>query len=189
MRRYRVFRAISVGALLIASVSLPTASHAAPVGNPATTASASPLTGPGGDRDPGPLDHFLCYEAQRPAIRRKGVSAVDQYGVSTITVRQAKRLCAPVNKNGEDPTAPSHAGHLSFYTIKQSAPSFVGMRKLSIRDQFGTLSIDLVRPERFLVPTSKSLQAPPPRHSRRHSITSSATGYGVRACASRTSAW
>jgi hypothetical protein len=111
---------------------------------------------------PGPLDHFLCYEAHRPAIGRKGVTAVDQYGVSTITVRQAKHLCAPVNKNGEDPTAPSHAGHLSFYTIKQSAPSFVGVRDLSIRDQFGTLSVDLVRPERLLVPTSKSLQAPPP---------------------------
>ena len=164
MRRHRVVRVISVGALLIAAVSLPTASHAGPVGSPATTASATPTLSPApvATATRGPLDHFLCYEAQRPAIRRKGVSAVDQYGVSTITVRQAKRLCAPVNKYGEDPTAPSHAGHLSFYTIKQSSPSFVGVRDLSIRDQFGTLSVDLVRPERLLVPTSKSLQAPPP---------------------------
>jgi hypothetical protein len=94
----------------------------------------------------------------------KGVSAVDDLGASTIAVRQAKRLCAPVNKNGEDPTAPSHPGHLTFYTIRQTAPRFVGAdhRNLTIRDQFGTLTLDLVRPERMLVPTAKSLQPPPP---------------------------
>lgn len=111
---------------------------------------------------PGQLDHFLCFEATRQGLGLRGISAVDQFGDSTITVRQPKRLCAPANKNGEDPTAPSHAGHLSSVTINQSAPRFAGMRGLAIRDQFGTRSIDLARPLRLLVPTSKSLQAPPP---------------------------
>jgi len=92
----------------------------------------------------------------------KGVTANDALGASTITVRQAKRLCAPVNKNNEDPTAPSHPGHQTFYTIKQTGPKFDRVKDLTVTDQFGTIEVDLVRPERLLVPTSKSLSAPPP---------------------------
>ena len=109
-----------------------------------------------------PLDHFLCYDGRRPALGLGGVGAVDRYGPSTITVRQAKRLCAPVNENGADPTAPSRPGHLSVYTIKQTAPHFRGPQKVSVRDQFGALSVELVRPERLLVPTAESLTGPPP---------------------------
>ena len=28
------------------------------------------------------------------------------------------KFCTPVNKNGEDPTAPSHVGHLACYAMK-----------------------------------------------------------------------
>ncbi|MEO6025482.1 MAG: DUF4215 domain-containing protein [Candidatus Binatia bacterium] len=108
------------------------------------------------------LDHFLCYETHRRPLNRKNVSANDDLGNSTITVRQAKRLCAPVNKNNEDPTAPLHPGHETFYTIKQTSPRFAQVKNLTITDQFGTIQVDLVRPERLLVPTSKSLTAPPP---------------------------
>jgi hypothetical protein len=86
---------------------------------------------------------------------------------STVTVRQAKRLCAPVNKNNEDPSAPSHPGHETFYTIKQTAPKFDRKKDIpvTVANTFGgqtlpQFNVDLVRAERMLVPTSKSLVGP-----------------------------
>lgn len=121
---------------------------------------------------PGPLDHFLCYEIHRPSINVAGVTTLDQFFPDPggmVTVRQAKRLCAPVNKNGEDPTAPSHPGHETFYTIRQTAPKFQLIKDVPVlvANTFGSqpptmplLTVDLVRAERMLVPTSKSLVGP-----------------------------
>jgi hypothetical protein len=115
------------------------------------------------------LDHFLCYEIHRPSINMSGVSTSDQFfPSSTVRVRQAKRLCAPVNKNGEDPMAPSHPGHETFYTIRQ-APPFERKHDIPVAvvNDFGSqpptfprFTVDLVRAERMLVPTSKSLVGP-----------------------------
>jgi hypothetical protein len=92
----------------------------------------------------------------------------------TVKVRQAKRLCAPVNKNGEDPTAPNHPGHETAYTIRQTSPKFDRKKDIpvTVANDFGsqppsfpTFTVDLVRAERLLVPTSKSLvwpNFPPP---------------------------
>jgi hypothetical protein len=90
------------------------------------------------------------------------VTVDDDFGASTVVVRQARRLCAPVNKNHEDPTAPSHPGHLTTYTIRQSAPHFTRVKGLSIADQLGSHTVDLIRPERMLVPTAKSTTSTPP---------------------------
>jgi hypothetical protein len=129
------------------------------------TATATPL----------PLDHFLCYEIHRPSINETGVGLSDQFFPNgTAKVRQAKRLCAPVNKNNEDPTAPSHPGHETFYTIKQTSPKFVRTQDMkdipvAVLNDFDSdpgndpptnFTVDLVRVERMLVPTSKSLVGP-----------------------------
>jgi hypothetical protein len=125
------------------------------------TATATPL----------PLDHFLCYEIHRPSINTV-VGTSDQFFPNgTSKVRQAKRLCAPVNKNDEDPTAPSHPGHETFYTIKQTAPKFTRTKGINVtvlndfdpdpgNQPFTDFTVDLVRAERMLVPTSKSLVGP-----------------------------
>jgi len=97
-----------------------------------------------------------------------GVSTSDRFfPASTVKVRQAKRLCAPVNKNGEDPTAPTHPGHETFYTIKQTAPKFERKKDIPITvantfggQSFPNLTVDLVRADRMLVPTSKALTGP-----------------------------
>lgn len=110
---------------------------------------------------PPDLDHFQCYESHRPPLNKKGVSLDDQFGASTVVVKRAKRLCAPANKNGEDPDAVEAEGHLTAYTIKQSSPHFDGKSDITVVNQFGTTALDLYRPERMLVPTSKSLTGPP----------------------------
>ena len=71
---------------------------------------------------PIPLNHFQCFETHRKSLNLAGVSVEDQFGPSTITVKRNKRICAPADKNGEDPTAVTDHGHLVFYTIKQTAP-------------------------------------------------------------------
>ena len=80
--------------------------------------------------------------------------------VSTVTVKQAKRLCAPANKNGEDPTAPDDLAHLTAYTIHQTSPRFVRRTDVPVApdnpDPSHPLTVDLVRPDRLLVPASKN---------------------------------
>jgi cysteine-rich repeat protein len=137
---------------------------------PTPSTSATPTVGP--TATPGPLDHFLCYEIHRPSINEDGVGTSDRYFPNgSVKVRQAKRLCAPVNKNGEDPTAPTHPGHQTFYTIKQTSPKFARTKDIPIvvlndfdsdagNEPLTNFTVDLVRAERMLVPTSKSLIGP-----------------------------
>ena len=108
------------------------------------------------------FDHFQCYETHRSSINLPGVSVADQFGPSTVTLKRNKRLCAPADKNGEDPTAPSHPGHHTFYTIKQTTPKFAKVRGVTLSNQFGTFVFDVTKPDRLLVPTAKSLTGIPP---------------------------
>src|SRR5262249_19748534 len=68
------------------------------------------------------LDHFQCYRAKQPTgstpFVPTGVTLVDQFGSSTAGVLKPVALCNPVNKNGEDPTAPNHTEHLEGYQIR-----------------------------------------------------------------------
>src|SRR5205814_3484624 len=63
------------------------------------------------------VDHFECYTAARvkgaPAFVAPAPTTVtDEFGTATYTLTKITRLCAPVNKHGEDPGAPEHSGHL-----------------------------------------------------------------------------
>jgi hypothetical protein len=100
-------------------------------------------------------DHFQCYEIKPKAFATvTGVSVQDQFGQHTETVRFAHRLCAPANKNGEDPSAPSHPDHLQGHIV--SGPN-VKVANLTVANQFGTIQLDIVKPDILMVPTLKSL--------------------------------
>ncbi len=113
-----------------------------------------PLQPPGGLHDP-----FQCYEIHRPPFDRT-VTLVDALGASTVLVERAKRLCAPADVDGADPSAPAHPGHLTYYTIDQTSP-FTTVKNVDVTNPFGTVTVDLTRPDRLLVPTSKSIAGPP----------------------------
>ena len=49
-----------------------------------------------------------------------GVLVSDQFGSALYDLKKITHLCAPVNKNNEDPTAPQHPGHLVCYVAKLS---------------------------------------------------------------------
>ena len=88
------------------------------------------------------LPHFQCYEVETESQDRS-VSLVDQFGAAEgVVVRQPKRLCAPADKNGEDPDAPTRPEHLTGYDIRHP---FLPVQNQEIVNQFGTI---VVFPER-----------------------------------------
>jgi len=122
---------------------------------------------------PGALDHFTCYKAGATKDSVKfagipippGVSLLDQFGGSIVEVKKPKFLCAPTNKLGEDPTAPTHPEHLKGYQVKNpSKPSPVFPTHLKVVDQFnvGGLFVDAKKQFHLLVPTVKNRLTPPP---------------------------
>jgi hypothetical protein len=114
--------------------------------------------------EPPPGDHFTCYKIKRtrgePKFVPLTVTVADQFQSVTSTVLKPIRLCAPANKNGEDPSAPTHAAHLTSYGVRSTAP--FAPRIADVVTQFGTHTIAVVKPKRLLVPTAKSLVALPP---------------------------
>ena len=137
------------------SAPTPTLTATETPGTPTATA-----TEPTATPTPGDLDHFQCYETHRPPLRLSGVSLVDHFGASTVRVIRGKRFCAPADKNGEDPTAWTDPDHLAVYTIKQTTPRFAPIRDFTVVNQFGTMELDLVRPDALLVPSAKSHTGP-----------------------------
>jgi hypothetical protein len=110
---------------------------------------------PGGGSDP---RRYQCYEIHRPNFHET-VELTDAIGASTVSVKRAKRICAPADLNGTDPTAPLDPGHLTYYTLKQSTP--YTRATADVTNEFGTVTVTLAKPDRLLVPTAKSLVAPP----------------------------
>jgi hypothetical protein len=111
---------------------------------------------------PGTLDHFLCYDLHGRRLNEP-VSLVDTFGSSTAVARNAKRLCAPADKNGEDPNAPSDPDHLTGYSLHRNG-RFDTVRNQMVANQFHAAGarVDLLRPDLLMVPTGKSLTPPPP---------------------------
>jgi hypothetical protein len=106
------------------------------------------------------LNHFMCHELERQPFDRFPVTLSDRLGNGTVEVARPKRLCNPADLNGQPPAVPSDPEHLVAYEIKQ--PNFTKIYDQKVVDEFGTLFVDIVRPELIMVPSHKSLTAPPP---------------------------
>jgi hypothetical protein len=90
------------------------------------------------------------------------VTLQDVFGTYTATLDRGHRLCAPTNKNGEDPDAPQRPEHLTGYDFVSVTPNLPEPNDVQVANQFGTYIVDVRNPMRLLVPTAKSLVAPPP---------------------------
>ena len=150
----------------------PTATPSAPATSAATATAltptptvpiptATPTPAPTATPDP-ELNHFICYEIHGSKLNLAGVSLVDAYGTSTATVKRAKRICLPADKNDEDPVAIGQPETLTGFTIKCAAPKFARVKGVAVTNQFGAVTLDVFKPDRLLVPTAKSLAAIPP---------------------------
>ncbi len=105
------------------------------------------------------LDHFQCYRARTSGFDDRSVTLSDQFGSRTATVRKAIDLCAPADKNEEDPTAPESPDYLTTYRI--SAGSFQQINGIPVTNQFGETILNIRSPKILMVPTAASQDAPP----------------------------
>jgi len=131
-------------------------------GDPCTTGEACTggVCGGGTPNPAGCIDHYLCYKAKlRSPAAYYPFTLADQFETTTAHVRKVKDLCPPANKNGEG--IHDAVTHEEAYQIQQDT-AHVPQLNLTVTDQFGTLHVDTVKPDRLLVPTNKSLTPPNP---------------------------
>ena len=109
------------------------------------------------------LDPFLCYRA-RPAEGATefapvpAVTVADPTETLTVALRARPGFCTPADANGGGIVDP--ATHLASYVMKPATPS-LQRAHLRIVNALGALVVDAQRPELLLVPTARSLVAPP----------------------------
>jgi hypothetical protein len=128
-------------------------------GNPRTTSD----TCAGGSCAGMPASHFLCYRvAPLGSLASAAIELVTRFGAYAGTPRAASVLCAPANKNDEDPGAPSDPIHMTAYDVRTDLETGA-LESLTVVNQFGTLPLKVnpVRPKRLLVPSAKGLNGPP----------------------------
>jgi hypothetical protein len=102
------------------------------------------------------IDHFQCYRAKRARGSAKftkiTVNVTDQIETNVpITLTRPYRLCVPADKNGEDPTAPSHPNNLLCYRSKSSVR--FGTVPAFINNQFGNDDLLNIHRRELCVPT------------------------------------
>ncbi len=103
--------------------------------------------------------HYQCYEVRRKAFAGPTVTLDDAFGSAQTVVELPEQLCAPADKNDEDPDAPGEPDHLAGYRVRHPFSPRLQQRFVN---QFGASVLDIVRPDRLQVPTAKSLTGPTP---------------------------
>jgi hypothetical protein len=115
------------------------------------------------------VDHFQCYKVATSKGATKfepvlNVEIEDQFGPMHVDVKKPTFLCNPVDKNGEDPLAPSHVDHLMCYQVKQvkTEPKFLKVVSVFVNNQFGPETLDVKKPSELCVPALKNPPQPTP---------------------------
>jgi hypothetical protein len=106
-----------------------------------------------------PLNPFMCYELRRqprfPGVA--GVALANLFVNDMASLSTRKRLCnpavivVPVVRGDLLPRE-----HLVVYQLRQTDPPFTPIEGVQVDNQFGTIVVDLVRPDRLMVPTAKT---------------------------------
>lgn len=108
--------------------------------------------------------NFDCYQVTQGAAPGN-VKLVDRFTTQLdARLKEQDRVCPPANKNGEDPGAIVRLEHLTGYEIKKGADANASA---TVTNQFGTVSGEVKRAKRLLVPAAKALgkdvdPGPPP---------------------------
>src|SRR5688572_3266873 len=105
------------------------------------------------------LNHVMCYEIKRFSFARRTINVEDRFFDAPVTLRAPSHLCAPADKEDEDPTAPLDPEHLTGFPARGTTGNVLNQ---TVTNQFGTLTLDLRRRSHLFVPTAKSLVSQPP---------------------------
>lgn len=111
--------------------------------------------------------NFLCYKvrATKGAPRFEPIPDVflsDQFEDTVVTLTAVNALCNPANKGGEG--IPDAAVHLKDYrpvgSKEWESPKHTPRPNLTVRNRFGEIMVDTVRPDGLLVPSATSAAGP-----------------------------
>jgi hypothetical protein len=112
---------------------------------------------------PDTIDHFQCYKVKRTRGTAKfvpisGVQIVDGLGSYTAMLVKPRYLCAPADKNGEDPGAETHDPHLLCYKTRLPRLTTIVNQFVTKQcgNQLGEQAFDLIRRVEFCVPSQKN---------------------------------
>lgn len=105
------------------------------------------------------VNNFQCHALRNSPFQRRAVTLTDVFGTSTSEVIRATDMCAPADTNGEDPDAPGSASYLAAYQLKQAPFARISGRQVT--NQFGSITLDIVKQRSLLVPSSFSDSGPP----------------------------
>src|SRR5262249_15212241 len=103
---------------------------------------------------------FQCYRARSAGSFKVPVTLSDRFGNRSATLRSPIDLCAPADKNGENPEAADSPGFLTSYKLSISG-GFQQVTGVHAINQFGDVTLDVKKPRVLLVPTAVSLEEPP----------------------------
>ena len=103
--------------------------------------------------------HYLCWEL-RTVRANNSFSTVDQFGTASSKLKVLHQLCNPVDKNDEDPNAPSSPDHLTGYNPRSQLTDAFGHR-VQATNQFGDATLGLGPTSMLFVPAAKSTTGPP----------------------------
>jgi hypothetical protein len=144
-------RAISVA--LVATVAL-----AARIVVPFATTGSIPEAGA---QTPPPLDHFVRYKSSEAVgfprfTSISHVAAVDVFGDWHYELKKPVDIANPASVDASDPTAPSHPEHLESYQVKRisGTAKFAKVYAQKVLDGYGELTIDIIKPDRLMVPSA-----------------------------------
>jgi hypothetical protein len=105
---------------------------------------------------------FQCYEVDHAQFSLSGLNLSSEFGTSVAALSKPKRLCNPASIDGDDPAAPSAPGHLVGYSLVQTSPPPTPIQGVHVTNALGSFVVEVLRPIQLLVPSAKSLSAPPP---------------------------
>ncbi|HEY2389441.1 MAG TPA: thrombospondin type 3 repeat-containing protein, partial [Candidatus Binatia bacterium] len=102
------------------------------------------------------IDHFQCYRISHGRTRLNNLAIIDEFGHLGIDIKRPRRLCVPVDQNGTSPNAPVHPAQLMCYDVRLRATSrpFVGPRQIFIANQFGSATLERLRPTELCLPAT-----------------------------------
>jgi hypothetical protein len=104
--------------------------------------------------------NFQCFELKRGlGPFPPDVTVTDRFGSRLVSLQVPDRLCAPANVRDGDASAPGDPEHLVSHGVL-GRPT-VAVRALRVDNALGVSVLDTTRMLRVLVPTAKSLTAPP----------------------------
>jgi len=108
---------------------------------------AAPASAPKG------LDHFKCYEAERPNFTQRTVGLRDQFGDAQARVIKTRQLCNLVRKKAGKVVNPR--AHLVCYETRDLGVVPFQQREVRVTNQFGLRQLSARKPASLCVPSLK----------------------------------